>query len=117
MKRNFLIILIPLTFYCTSLPELIDFEADLWKSDKGGCNGSRIEQINSLIDQKDKMMGLDQPQVVKLIGNPDEHELSNRLQKFFIYYIECNNSQSNITKLSVRFDALGKVNEVILYSK
>jgi len=121
MKRNIFILLIPLTFYCTPLPELVDFDAELWKSDKGGCNNSRFEQINSLMDQKDKIMGLDQPHVVKLIGNPDEHELSNRLQKFFIYYItggkECNNSKNRTTKLSIRFDALGKANEVVLYSK
>ena len=121
MKRNFFILLILLTFYCTPLPELVDFEAELWKSDEGGCKGSRIDQINILLDQKDKIMGLDQPQVIKLIGNPDEHELSKRIQKFFIYYIsggvDCENSNNNTSKLSIRFDALGKVNEVILYNK
>jgi len=121
MKRSIFFLLIPLTFYCTPLPELVDFDAELWKTDKGGCNGSRIGQITNLMDQKDKIMGLDQPHVIKLIGNPDEHELSKRLQKFFIYYIsggeECQDSQSSKTKLSIRFDALGKANEVVLYSK
>jgi len=120
-KPNIFILLIPLTFYCTPLPVLVDFDAELWKSDKGGCNGARFGQITSLMDQKDKIMGLDQPHVIKLIGNPDEHELSKRLQKFFIYYIsggeKCQDSQSNNTKLSIRFDALGKANEVVLYSK
>jgi len=119
MKHSIFILLIPLTFYCTPLPELVDFDAELWKSDKGGCNGTRIGQITNLMDQKDKIMGLDQPHVVKLIGNPDEHELSKRLQKFFIYYIsggeECIDSQSSMTKLSIRFDALGKANEVVFY--
>ncbi len=121
MKRNILILLIPLTFYCTPLPELSDFNAELWKSDTGGCNGSRFDQIKSLMDQKDKIMSLDQPQVIKLIGKPDEHELSKRIQKFFIYYIsggaDCENSNNNTSKLSIRFDALGKVNEVVLYNK
>ena len=121
MRGNIFILLFPLTFYCTPLPEIVDFDTDLWKSDKGGCNGSRIEQVISLMDQKDKIMGLDQPQVVKLIGNPDEHELSKRLQKFFIYNIsggeECQDNQNINTKLSIRFDALGKANEVVLYSK
>jgi len=121
MKHSIFILLIPLTFYCTPLPVLVDFDAELWKSDKGGCNGSRFGQITSLMDQKDKIMGLAQPQVVKLIGNPDEHELSKRLQKFFIYYIsggkKCQDTQSSKTKLSIRFDALGKANEVVLYSK
>lgn len=121
MKHSIFILLILLTFYCTPLPELVDFDAGLWKSDKGGCNGTRIGQITNLMDQKDKIMGLDQPHVIKLIGNPDEHELSKRLQKFFIYYIsggqECEDSQSSKTKLSIRFDALGKVNEVVFYRK
>ncbi len=123
-KPNIFILLIPLTFYCTPLPVLVDFDAELWKSDKGGCNGARFGQITSLMDQKDKIMGLDQPHVIKLIGNPDEHELSKRLQKFFIYYIsggekcqDSQDSQTNNTKLSIRFDALGKANEVVLYSK
>lgn len=123
-KPNIFILLFPLTFYCTPLPELVDFDAELWKSDKGGCNGSRIGQITNLMDQKDKIMGLDQPHVIKLIGNPDEHELSKRLQKFFIYHIsggekcqDSQDSQTNNTKLSIRFDALGKANEVVFYSK
>jgi len=74
-----------------------------------------------LLDQNDKIIGLDQPHVVELIGNPDEHELSKRLQKFFIYHIsggkECQDNQTSMTKLSIRFDALGKANEVVLYSK
>jgi outer membrane protein assembly factor BamE (lipoprotein component of BamABCDE complex) len=57
-----------------------------------------------------------------LFGKPDAEELLERSQKIYIYYItpgpKCTKGTSSIQDqkaLTVRFDALGKVREIMLH--
>lgn len=57
-------------------------------------------------------------EIKKLLGKPDEQELYNRGQRFYIYFIEpgpkCDTPTGNPQVLLVRFSAVGIANEFIV---
>lgn len=68
--------------------------------------------------EKNKLLALDEMQIVKLLGKPDRNELFIRNQKFFYYFIEpsdnCNGQIKSTKKLSIRFNAMGLAKEVTI---
>jgi outer membrane protein assembly factor BamE (lipoprotein component of BamABCDE complex) len=73
----------------------------------------------TLDQQKEKLLALDQMQVVELLGRPDQNELSSRNQKFFYYFIEpgpdCQSSSgAEPERLAIRFNAMGLAKEVAI---
>jgi hypothetical protein len=101
-----------------SLPELEGIDLRTWKDDKNGCGNIRSSQIESLRAQKNKILALDEMQVVKLLGKPDRNELYKRNQKFYLYYLqpseECTSIKPLIQplKLTIRFNAMGLAKEI-----
>ena len=100
------------------LPTLDGIDLQSWKEDKNGCLGKRSSMQESLILQHDKLLALEELQVVELLGKPDQNELYKRNQKFFYYYLqssgECNTVDSTLIpkRLSIRFNAMGLAKEV-----
>ncbi len=120
MKRN-LIGYITLLFIvsCTPLPELNNIDLKRWKQDKHGCDSYRIEVINDLLSQKDKLKGLSQNDIISLLGQADQHELYERSQKFFIYHLEpgngCENFDDKYFKaFYIRFNSLDQAIDFII---
>jgi hypothetical protein len=111
---------IPLLILCIScdkpLPELEGLDAQRWEQDKNGCNNVRVTMREVIDREKEKLLGLDQIQIVQLLGRPDQNELSSRNQKFFYYFLEpgpaCGKSDSAAAKLAIRFNAVGLAKEV-----
>lgn len=73
----------------------------------------------SIESQKEKLLALDQLQIVELLGRPDQNELSKRNQKFFYYFIEpgpvCANATDSLAaRLAIRFNAMGLAKEVAI---
>jgi len=105
---------------CGSPVQLDNFDADQWKMDLNGCKAIRQGSVKSLWGQRDKLKGLSQTQVKKLLGKPDKHELYKRNQKFFVYYLDpsesCENAEPDLKVqiLVIRFNALGNADEIIL---
>jgi hypothetical protein len=101
-----------------SLPTLENFDADSWKSDRNGCGHKRKEMIQSIKDQKDKLLSLKEMQVVNLLGRPDGNELYERNQKFYYYHLtpsaSCPSPDSVGLQMEIRFTAMGIVNEVVI---
>ena len=66
--------------------------------------------------QKDKLLALNERQVMKLLGKPDQNELYKRNQKFFSYFISpapgCEASSESSKILVIRFNAMGLAKEV-----
>jgi outer membrane protein assembly factor BamE (lipoprotein component of BamABCDE complex) len=91
-------------------------DIEKWKQDKWGCLNDRLKSLPALIEQKDKLKGLSQDDVVKLLGRPDKNELYKRNQKFFHYYISSEKCKTDtiIQRLSFRFNAMGFAKEVLL---
>ncbi|MFM7429221.1 MAG: hypothetical protein ACKO1F_04900 [Flammeovirgaceae bacterium] len=99
------------------LPTFDDFNLEKWRNDKNGCLGERALNLKSLTSQKDKLKGLSQDAIVKLLGRPDQNELYKRNQKFFHYLLtpgkECGKDSTSL-KLSLRFNAMGFAKEVVV---
>lgn len=105
-------------FSCGSkrLPSLDQVDLDVWKNDKLGCAGKRVTMKDALDEQTEKLLALDEREIISLLGRPDENELYKRNQKFYYYFIEpskkCTASASNNPKkLVIRFNAIGLAKE------
>src|SRR5690349_5693969 len=88
------------------VPTLDGFDATAWKNDRHGCSGTRIPFIATIRDQKDKLRGLSESDLVSLLGKADRNDLSEHHQKFYYYFIEpapdCANGKPDGLKLIVR---------------
>lgn len=116
MRRNVLLAaIILLLSHCTAT-ELIDFDEETWKKDRSGCQSLRIPLKTALDHNKEKLLKLQQEEVISLLGKPDRQELDSRNKKLFIYFLEpgddCANAQSGPLQLHIRFSALGISYEV-----
>ena len=118
MKRLF-IFLLCLAFGCGKpLPQLDGIDLKQWKEDRFGCGGFREKSIGLLSSQKDKLKGLSEDEILKLLGRPDQNELYKRNQKFYHYYVEasakCDSTKHNARQLSIRFNAVDLAKEVVI---
>jgi hypothetical protein len=96
---------------CGKIPELENIDLKKWKSDKNGCLEYRIEAVEELLSQKEKLKGTSQNEMINLFGTADKHQLYERSQKFFIYYLEPNEncdqySEGYVKALYIRFNSL-----------
>ena len=109
--------LLLLLFGCgKSLPDLQGFDRVAWMRDFNACTGYRTS-IDSLITvQKDKLLALNEMQVIEVLGKPDQRELYKRNQKFYYYFLEaspeCKKIVESPRRLILRFNATNLVNEV-----
>lgn len=96
---------------CGEVPELENIDLEKWKEDKHACNEYRIEVVDNLLAQEDKLKGLSQNEMINLLGTADKHQLYERSQKFFIYFLEPNENCKQYAKgylkaLYIRFNSL-----------
>lgn len=98
------------------LPVLEGLNQKEWKEDKNGCLQKRASMILQLKEQKNKLQGLSESQVIELLGRPDHNELYKRNQKFFSYFLQngpaCAVDSITTMKLVVRFNAMGRAKEI-----
>jgi hypothetical protein len=116
---NLLFVLSIVFFSCgKDLPTLTGVDATAWKDDKNGCEGRRFPMTNAIKIEKEKLLALDEGQIIKVLGRPDRNELFKRNQKFFYYFLqpapECKLGNANPKKLVVRFNAMGLAKEVVV---
>ena len=109
-----------LFFSCNKpLPTLDGIDKARWEEDKNGCRNVRASMREAIDAQKEELLALGQMQIVKLLGRPDQNELSSRNQKFFYYFIEpgplCQSSSgADAERLAIRFNAMGLAKEVAI---
>ena len=101
------------------LPKLQGFDRDKFVADAHGCEGNRSKMISLLEVEKDKLLALDEMQIVEALGKPDENELYKRNEKFYYYDLTpssdfCNTSPTDTTarRLVIRFNAMGLAKEI-----
>ncbi len=103
---------------CLKKVEIENFDKDLWASDPNGCKQERISLIDNINDNKKKILGLYQKDVLKIFGQPEEQELYKRSQSYYIYYLDpassCDTTVDNPRKLFIRFTSLGIANELTI---
>ena len=114
------VLLLIITSCGNPLPVMDNLDLEKWKNDKFACQHDRERMIESFTSQIEKLKGLSQDDIVKLLGRPDENELYKRNQKFFYYYLtpgkKCAND-SVTQKLSLRFNAMGFAKEVLIETR
>jgi len=116
MRKWLLLSVVSLVFSCGKpLPDLSPIDLAQWKEDKGGCKNIRTSYLAQLTEQKDKLKGLAEGDIIKLLGRPDRNELYKRNQKFYYYDLEpgksCDSTLTN-QQLILRFNAMGRAKEV-----
>jgi hypothetical protein len=97
------------------LPTLEGIDLAQWKNDRNGCGSFRTSVITPLQNQKNKLQGLSEMQIIALLGRADQNELYKRNQKFYYYFLEPGKACGHVAaprKLSVRFNATGLAKEI-----
>ncbi|HRK54410.1 MAG TPA: hypothetical protein PK185_10890 [Cyclobacteriaceae bacterium] len=116
-QRSLLLLLFVLLSACSpSLPVLDGVDLKIWKEDKDGCKGDRSKMIEAITQEKEKLKSLSEMEIIQLLGRPDENDLLQRSQKFYVYYLEpgphCDPAFEESKKLILRMNALGLTKEV-----
>ena len=121
--KNFLILLLAFTFTGCSYSKPLDFpelDAKAFKSDRGGCNGTRASQLELIRKNKDRFLSLNENVIFKTLGRYDYEVLSKRTQKVFVYYLEpgpqCERIQNptEAEALLLYFNSAKLVNQVVI---
>lgn len=104
-------------FSCSKpLPDLEGIDQQAWKNDRNGCDKKRFAMKDAVLKEREKLLALDELQIIDLLGRPDRNELSKRNQKFYYYFLEpsdqCVVHGEDAEKLSIRFNAMGLAKEV-----
>ncbi|WP_296702924.1 hypothetical protein [Algoriphagus sp.] len=91
-----------------------------WKSDRYGCKGLRMDDLEELEKIKNTFLGANNQSIIKTFGRPDRVELVDKSQSFFFYFLEpsanCDGIKSEKEPLRVlfRMNAISKVSEVTI---
>ncbi len=91
-----------------------------WKSDRYGCKGLRIQDLEAFREIKNTFLGADNQAIIKTFGRPDRVELVDKSQSFFFYFLEpsinCDGVEIEKEPLRIlfRMNAVSKVSEVTI---
>lgn len=93
-------------------------DIEKWKSDRYGCKGLRIQDLDELQKIKNSFLGANNQSLIMTFGRPDRVELVDKNQSFFFYFLEpstgCKSVETEKEPLRVlfRMNAVNKVSEV-----
>jgi hypothetical protein len=117
--RSFLFAIL-LTACGNSAPVLEGLDLEAWKADKNGCSGFRNSSVPLLKQQRLKLRGFSEMEIVDLLGHPDRNELHRRNQKLYFYFLQpgpaCKAGAEKPIFLSIGFNATGLAKEILLDS-
>ena len=107
---------------CSSSVTISEDELDIaaWKADKNGCTSRRGELLADFLKVSERLDGLREQDIKRLLGKPDGVELYQRNQKFFLYFLESGRQCPDVAvgrygrHVRIRFDAINRVNEVFV---
>lgn len=93
------------------------FSKEKWSAAFENCESSKVQLALLIIENENALLGKGQAEVKQLLGQPSEHELYRRNQKFFHYVLVPSDTCGNIKvqkNLSILFDALDRAKEVMI---
>ena len=104
---------------CSSQPDKLGrLDLKKWRGDRGGCKNERTAQSEDFKAEQKQLMGKFIDEVGTILGRPDIHQLGERNQKFYVYFLEkgthCENSKLNskAKKVILKFNAVGLLSEI-----
>jgi hypothetical protein len=104
---------------CSDSKTFVNFDHQLWQQDKMACQGIRPKLAADFENIRRELLGYTQEDIIDLLGKPDLQLLSERTQKFYVYFMEkgsqCegNSENSKARTVSVRFNAMGLASEIV----
>ncbi len=114
------IIALGLTIGCQEKPALTGFDQVAWRQDVRSCNNTRPKLISALNKVTPQLIGLRHNTIIEILGKPEGNSLEKSGQRIYYYFVEdgpqCNNKTNfkGAKKVFLRFDALDRVNKIIL---
>ncbi|MCE7057625.1 hypothetical protein LZF95_23285 [Algoriphagus sp. AGSA1] len=114
----FALLFLVITISCSSKRDTGTMDMKGWKSDRYGCKGLRIQDLEEFERIKHTFLGVDNQALIKTFGRPDRVELVDKSQSFFFYFLEpsgdCKGVKTEKEPLRVlfRLNAISKVSEV-----
>lgn len=112
--RSALFALPLLLFSCYQAPKIEGFKKESWEKPIS-CEQNRMEAAKVLLQNEQILLSANQNEISELLGDPDEHELYGRNQKFFYYNLMLFCDSLPAQRLSIRFDALGRLKEMNIF--
>jgi hypothetical protein len=104
---------------CSSPPDKLgSLDLKKWRSDRGGCNSVRASLEHAFQSEQKQLMGKFVDEVGAILGRPDIHQLGERNQKFYVYFLEkgihCEDIKrpSKAKKVILKFNAVGLLSEI-----
>lgn len=104
---------------CNSQPDKLGrLDLKKWRSDRNGCNDQRATLAADFKTEQKKLMGQFIDEVGIILGRPDIHQLGERNQKFYVYFLEkgpqCEDikAPSKAKKVILKFNAVGLLSEI-----
>ena len=104
---------------CSSQPDKLGrLDLKKWRGDRGGCEGGRTAIAEDFKAEQKQLMGKFIDDVGTILGRPDIHQLGERNQKFYVYFLEkgpqCEDIKlkSKSKKVILKFNAVGLLSEI-----
>ena len=104
---------------CSSQPDKLGkLDLKKWRGDRGGCEGGRTAIAADFKAEQRQLMGKFIDDVGTILGRPDIHQLGERNQKFYVYFLEkgpqCEDMKlkSKAKKVILKFNAVGLLSEI-----
>ena len=105
---------------CSSAVDAGKINLENWKSDRYGCKGLRMQDLEEFRNIKNQFLGIDNQAIIKTFGRPDRVELVDKSQSFFFYFLEPSSDCAGVEqkkeplRVLFRMNALSKVSEVTI---
>jgi len=101
---------------CQNTTEFEGFATATWKSDRMACTGKRQQMKEDFEKIRQKLKGLNQMEVVDVLGKPDLQRLDDRNMKSYLYFLEpastCPSGRADAQVVILRFNAVDRVLEI-----
>ncbi len=103
---------------CTKQPNLAGLDLETWKNDHNACKNQRLGMVEKLKSLKDELKGVSANDMDDYLGKPDIQQLSDRSQKYYVYFLEKGSQCQDIKQagqsltMAIRFSAMGIATEV-----
>ena len=101
---------------CYQAADIENFDETAFQNDSHGCEGVRMEMREQVMQLPKTLQGFTQYEIEATLGRADRQELSNRSQKYLLYYIEpgpeCENAVETPFTMVVRFNSVGQASEI-----
>ncbi|MCF2504165.1 hypothetical protein L0663_12305 [Dyadobacter sp. CY107] len=111
-------------FACSTPPDKLgSLDLIKWRGDRGGCNDVRASLEKDFKSIEKQLKGKFADDIGDLLGRPDIHQLGERNQKFYVYFLskgeQCADikSKSSAPKVILKFNAVGLLSEITYQSR